>query len=170
MTETSVPRDRRVSPWWRALSILLLIALLLGWATSASMTEQLKAQITHLQGRLVQVPQVRQVAVLLDDQQQPAMLVTHDPQQGKLLLQRLNEVREGREDSMQLWALAGDAPPRSLGVITSKYQTLEMPVDAAALKDATQLAISAENKGGVPAGAGPSLPWLFKGWWVQKTI
>jgi anti-sigma-K factor RskA len=170
MTETSAPRDPRVSPWWRALSILLLIALLLGWATSASMTEQLKAQITHLQGRLVQVPQVRQVAVLLDDQQQPAMLVTHDPQQGKLLLQRLNEVREGREDSMQLWALAGDAPPRSLGVITSKYQTLEMPVDAAALKDATQLAISAENKGGVPAGAGPSLPWLFKGWWVKKTI
>jgi anti-sigma-K factor RskA len=98
------------------------------------------------------------------------MLVTHDPQQGKLLLQRLNEVREGREDSMQLWALAGDDAPRSLGVITSKYQTLEMPVDAAALKDATQLAISAENKGGVPAGAGPSLPWLFKGWWVKKTI
>ena len=170
MTETSVPRDRRVSPWWRALSILLLIALLLGWATSASMTEQLKAQITHLQGRLVQVPQVRQVAVLLDDQQRPAMLVTHDPQQGKLLLQRLNEVREGREDSMQLWALAGEDAPRSLGVITSKYQTLEMPVAETDLKHVTQLAISAENKGGVPAGAGPSLPWLFKGWWVQKTI
>lgn len=170
MTETSVPRDRRVSPWWRALSILLLIALLLGWATSASMTEQLKAQITHLQGRLVQVPQVRQVAVLLDDQQRPAMLVTHDPQQGKLLLQRLNEVREGREDSMQLWALAGEDAPRSLGVITSKYQTLEMPVAETDLKHVTQLAISAENKGGVPAGASPSLPWLFKGWWVQKSI
>jgi anti-sigma-K factor RskA len=148
----------------------LLIALLLGWATSASMTEQLKAQITHLQGRLVQIPQVRQVGVLLDDQQRPAMLVTHDPQQGKLLLQRLNEVREGREDSMQLWALAGEDAPRSLGVITSKYQTLEMPVVETDLKGVTQLAISAENKGGVPAGSGPSLPWLFKGWWVQKSI
>jgi anti-sigma-K factor RskA len=113
---------------------------------------------------------VRQVGILLDDQQRPAMLVTHDPQQGKLLLQRLNEVREGREDSMQLWALAGEDAPRSLGVITSKYQTLEMPVVESDLKGVTQLAISAENKGGVPAGSGPSLPWLFKGWWVQKSI
>jgi anti-sigma-K factor RskA len=45
-----------------------------------------------------------------------------------------------------------------------------MPVVETDLKGVTQLAISAENKGGVPAGSGPSLPWLFKGWWVQKSI
>ncbi|WP_291013191.1 anti-sigma factor [Hydrogenophaga sp.] len=161
---------RSVSTWWRALAILLLLVLLIGWAASASMFEQLKAQISHLQSRLVEVPQVRQIAVLQDDDQLPAMLVTYDPKRGALLLQRLNEVREGREDSMQLWALVGGAPPRSLGVITSKYQTLELPVSEAALENVSQLAISAENKGGVAAGASPSLPYLFKGWWVKKTI
>lgn len=167
----NTPQPRQgVSPWWRIASIVLLIALLLAWATSASMFEQLKAQISHLQGRLDQTPQVRFVAVLHDSRDQPAMLVTHDPQQGVLLVQRLNDLREGREDSMQLWAMAGDAAPRSLGVVESKYQTLELPVAAGALEGATQIGVSAENKGGVPAGAGPSLPWLFKGWWVRKSV
>ena len=177
MTEPSNPSHstpatgfRRVSTWWRALAILLLVVLLIGWAASASMFEQLKAQIGHLQTRLVDVPQVRHIAVLEDDLKLPAMLITYDPKQGALLLQRLNEVREGREDSMQLWALAGDAPPRSLGVIESKYKTLELPVAADALTGVSRLAISAENKGGVPEAVGPRLPYLFEGWLVQKSI
>jgi len=166
-TESSL---RRVSPWWRIASVVLVIALLLAWATSASMFEQLKAQISHLQGRLDQTPQVRFVSVLQDNQNLPAMLITYDPQQGVLLVQRLNDVREGREDSMQIWAIAGNAAPRSLGVVESKYQTFQMPVAAGALEGATEIGVSAENKGGVPAGTGPSLPWLFKGWWVQKSV
>ncbi len=167
---TDPPIFKRVSPWWRVLAILLLLVLVIGWAISASMVEQLKAQLVHQQARLVQVPQVREIAVLLDSHQLPAMLVTHDPQQGALLLQRLSEVREGRQDSMQLWALAGDAKPRSLGVIESKYKTLQMPVTDAALKGVTRLAISVENKDGVLDAAGPSLPYLFQGWLVQKSI
>ena len=177
MTEPSNPSHstpasgfRRVSTWWRALAILLMVLLLIGWAASASMFEQLKAQIGHLQTRLVDVPQVRHIAVLEDDLKLPAMLVTYDPKQGALLLQRLNEVREGREDSMQLWALAGDAPPRSLGVIESKYKTLQMPVSERDLEGVTRLAISAENKGGVPEAVGPRLPYLFQGWLVLKSI
>lgn len=169
--DTPLPSpSRRVSPWWRALAITLLLALLLGWATATSMVTQLQAQIAHLQKRLIQVPQVRQVAVLLDAQGQPAMLATFDPHERALTLQRLNDVKEGREDSMQVWAIAGDAPPRSIGVIESKYKTLQLPVDEAALAGATELGVSAENKGGVPEGSGPSLPWLFKGWLVAKTI
>ena len=159
-----------VSPWWRIASVVLMIALLLAWATSASMFEQLKSQISHLQSRLDQTSQVRFVSVLQDSQGQPAMLITHDPQQGVLLVQRLNDVREGREDSMQIWAIAGDTPPRSLGVVESKYQTLQMPVAANALEGATEIGVSAENRGGVPAGTGPSLPWLFKGWWIKKSV
>ncbi|MFN3496129.1 MAG: anti-sigma factor domain-containing protein [Hydrogenophaga sp.] len=166
---TSSPRTG-VSPWWRIASVVLTIGLLLAWATSASMFEQLKAQIGHLQARLDQTPQVRFVSVLLDAQGQPAMLVTHDPQQGVLLVQRLNNVREGREDSMQLWAVNGNAAPRSLGVVESKYQTFQMPVAADALAGATEIAVSAENRGGGSAGSGPRLPWLFRGWWVQKSV
>lgn len=166
----ATPASRRVSAWWRALAIFLLLMLLVGWAASSSMMTQLQAQIRHAQTRLAEVPQIRQVAVLLDDQQKPAMLATFNPKDGGLLLQRLNDVKEGREDSMQVWAIASDAAPRSLGVIESKYKTLQMPVSEDALQGVTELAVSAENKGGVPAGASPSLPWLFKGWLVQKSI
>jgi anti-sigma-K factor RskA len=166
----STAASRRVSPWWRVLAVFLLVLLLLGWAASTSMMTQLKAQIQHAQARLVQVPQIRQVAVLLDKDQLPGMLVTYNPNEGALLVQRLNEVKEGREDSMQVWALAGDAPPRSLGVVTSKYKTMQMPVREAELQGVTEIAVSAENKGGVASSAGPSLPWLFKGWLVVKSI
>ena len=164
------PPSRRVSSWWRALAIFLLLVMLLGWAAGASMIEQLKAQITHLQGRVATVPQIRHIAVLLDDQAAPAMLVTMDPKAGVLQLQRLNEVKEGREDSMQLWAVTAGQAPRSLGVIESKFKTLQLPAQEAALDGVTELAISVENKGGVPQAQGPRLPWLFKGALVLKAI
>ena len=162
--------DRRVSSGWRILSVVLLLVLLLGWATGASMFEQFKTQIQHLQGKLAAQPQITRVAVLLDDKGLPAMLATFTAQENRLQLQRLNEVKEGREDSMQVWVLGANGQPRSLGIIESKYKTLQLPVLPADLQDAVELAISAENKGGVPDGSPPSLPWLFKGWFVQKAI
>lgn len=162
--------SRRVSPWWRALAIFLLLVLMLAWAASASMHEQLKAQIGHLQAKVATLPQIRHIAVLLDAQGAPAMLVTMDPQTRALQLQRLNEVKEGREDSMQLWALKDGQPPRSLGVIESKFKTLQLPAQEAALAGVAELAISVEDKGGVPEAQGPRLPWLFKGALVLKAI
>ncbi len=152
------------------MAIFLSLVLLIGWAASSSMQTQLQAQIGHAQARLAQVPQIQQVAVLMDKDQLPAMLITYNPQEGALTLQRLNEVKEGREDTMQLWAIGAEGPPRSLGVITSRYRTLQMPVTDQALEAVSELAISVENKGGVAADAAPSLPWLFRGWLVQKSI
>ena len=97
-------------------------------------------------------------------------LVTADTQGSVLQLQRLNEVREGREDSMQLWALDGDKPPRSLGVIASTYKTLQLPAPATALAGVQELAISVEDKGGAAEGRGPRLPYLFKGGLVKKAL
>ncbi|OYZ44317.1 MAG: hypothetical protein B7Y20_11645 [Acidovorax sp. 16-64-162] len=91
-------------------------------------------------------------------------LVTADTQGSVLQLQRLNDVREGREDSMQLWALDGDKPPRSLGVIASPYKTLQLPAAATALAGVQELAISVEDK------RGPRLPYLFKGGLVKKAL
>ena len=160
----------RTSKLWLGISVVLALVLLVGAATTASMYVQLKAQIVHLQERLALTPQVRYVSVLLDAQELPALLVTMDPQAGVLQVQRLNEVKEGREDSMQLWALDGDKPPRSLGVIESKFKTLQLPANAVALDGVTQLAISVENRGGVPEAVGPRLPYLFQGWLIQKAI
>ena len=178
----------RVSTWWRAATYALLIALAIVVATTLSMFEQFKAQISHLQTQLKTTPQIRFVAVLLDDKAAPAMLVTQDPQEGALQLQRLNPVKEGREDSMQLWALAPGQPPQSLGVITSKAATMRLPAKANALDTASALAISVEDKGGVDVtgsvyadggveaaakaspARGPRLPYLFQGALVRKAL
>ncbi len=106
MSQDNAPSATGVSAWWRALSVFLALVLFIGWAFSASMYEQFKAQIQHLEAKLIEVPQVREVSVLLDDAQQPAMLMTYDPQTQKLMVQRLNEVKEGREQSLHVWALA----------------------------------------------------------------
>lgn len=170
MNPLEPPARPRTSKLWLGISVVLALVLLLGAATTASMVEQLKAQIVHLQERLLVTPQVRYVSVLLDAQELPALLVTMDPQAGVLQLQRLNEVKEGREDSMQLWALSANQPPRSLGVIQSKFKTLQLPAKEALLTGVTKLAISVENKGGVPEAVGPRLPYLFQGWLIQKAI
>ena len=115
----------------------------------------------HLQERLAVTPQVRYVSVLLDAQELPALLVTMDPQAVVLQVQRLNEVKEGRDDCVQLWALSSSKPPRSLGVIESKFKALQLPAKEAQLAGLTKLAISVENKGGMPEAAGPRLTYLF---------
>lgn len=160
----------RVSPWWRAATYALLIVLATAITTTLSMFEQFKAQIGHLQTQLKTTPQIRFMAVLLDDKTAPALLMTFAPQESALQLQRLNAVKEGREDSMQLWALVPGQPPRSLGVLTSKAATLRLPVKADALDGATNLAISVEDKGGVAPHQGPRLPYLFQGALIQKAL
>jgi len=170
MTETTSPSSIGVSAWWRALSIFLALVVLLGWALGASMYEQFKAQIHHLESKLVEIPQVREVAVLLDEAQVPAMLLTYDPKNQKLQVQRLNDVKEGREQALHVWALTHGDAPRMLGVLTNKYKTQQLDVPAQALEGAQSLAISVENKDNGPREGKPRQPLLFKGWLVQKAI
>jgi anti-sigma-K factor RskA len=139
-------------------------------ATGVSMFEQFKAQVNQLQTKLKNVAQIKFIAVLTDDKMAPALLVTLDPQDDALQIQRLNSVAEGREDSMQLWALAADGKPRSLGVLGSSGKTLRLPATEKTLADVPELAISVEAKGGVEQGRGPRLPYLFKGAVVQKAL
>lgn len=169
-TAPSAPFGRCASPWWRVLSVTLALALLLGWATSASMVEQLKAQIKHLQAKVTLLPQVRHIAVLLNSTQQLGLLATLDPGVGVLQLQQINPVNEKSGQSLQLWALQEGKPPRSLGLVISEYKTLQLPVQAEALADIVQLAVSIEDKGGVPDIQGPKLPYALIGWLVQKSI
>ena len=155
---------------WRIATIVCLILLAIAAATGVSMMEQFKAQMQHLQKKLKAVPQVKFVAVLQDDKHQPAQLITFDPQDGYLLIQRLNDVKEGQEDSMQLWALDDQDRPLSLGVLATKIRTAQTPASDKVLSQAKKLAISVENKGGVEAGKLPRLPYLFSGALIQKTL
>jgi anti-sigma-K factor RskA len=159
-----------VSGWWRAAAIALLVITGVGAAASASMFEQFKAQIQHIQAQLKDTKQVKYIAVLMDDKQAPAMLVTMTVGDDALQIQRLNAVTEGREDSMQLWAMSEGDPTRSLGVIESKAKTVRLPATERDLASATTLAISVEDKGGAKTGQGPRLPYLFKGSVIQKAL
>lgn len=168
-TETTPVRTSGVSPLWRVLAIVLSIGALLAWALGTSMFEQFKAQIHHLEKRLTDVPQVREISVLLDERQQPALLVTYDPVAKALQVQRLNEVKEGREESLHLWALSERDAPRLLGVLTNRYKTTQLDVPPEALVDAHALGLSVESKDKGPQGGLPSQPWVFKGWMVKRS-
>ena len=176
MRDDSSPSDpsprasHLVSSWWRVFAATLLVVLMVGAATSLSMLEQFRAQIAYQQSMLAASPQLRELAVLLDETRKPALLVTHDPASGVLQLQRLNAVKEGREESLQLWALAEGQPPRSLGLIGSRYKTAQLPVTQTTLSGVAELAVSVETRDGAIEGRGPSLPYLFRGALVVKAI
>lgn len=165
------PARSGVSAWWRAATYALLVVLAILWASGLSLMAQFTAQVRHLQDQVTQTAHIRYLAVLLDSRAQPALLVTLDPQDQALQLQRLNAVQEGREETLQLWALRpGTTAPVSLGILSSKLATLRLPVAASALEESSELAISVEDKGGVEGGTGPSLPYLFQGALVQKAL
>jgi len=133
-----------------------------------SMYEQFKAQMQHMQTQLQTVPQIKTIVVLNDDQHAPAMLITQDPQETTLQIQRLNAVAEGQEDSMQVWALSGTSRPISLGVLSPKIKMQRLNATDKDLAGIDTLAISVENRGGVSPSQGPRLPYLFKGAVIQK--
>jgi anti-sigma-K factor RskA len=155
---------------WRAATVFCLLVMAIALATGMSMFEQFSAQIRHLQTKLETVHQIKYLAVLLDDAKAPALLVTLDPLEAALQVQRLNHVAEGREDTMQLWAVPSVGQPRSLGVLTRGNMTLTLLVADGTLGDVRRLAISVEDKGGVEPGVGPRLPFLFDGMLIQKAL
>jgi len=147
-----------------------LVLLAIAAAAGSSMFEQFTAQIRHLQQQVQQTAQLQTVAVLLDDKNQPALLLTQVSGEAALQVQRLNSVVEGGDDTMQLWALSDGAAPRSLGTLPPKLKTLRLPVSEQALAGVQRLAISVENRGGVTEAQGPRLPYLFTGALVRKAL
>jgi anti-sigma-K factor RskA len=142
----------------------------IGAASWVGMYEMFNAQIVHLQAKLKNVPQTKYIAVLLDNKQAPGMLVTFDPQDGFLMLQRLTDIKEGQNDSMQLWAHIDNGKPQSLGVLTPKIRTAQLPITEKMLTGVTVLAISVENRGGAEVGASPLVPYLYTGNLILKAL
>ena len=164
------PQAANHTVFWRATTVVCVLLMAIATATGMSLFEQFKAQMAHLQTKLQTAPHIKYIAVLQDTAQAPAMLITFDPQDAGLEIQRLNAVTEGREDSMQLWAIGADDKAHSLGVLTSGGKTLQLAATDKALAQATRLAISVENKGGTDKLDSPRLPYLFTGALVQKAL
>ncbi len=122
-----------------------------------------------LQKRLATAPTVQYVAVLADDKATASMLVTFDPKNKQLVLQRVGNYQTGSDKSLQLWALPPGGAPRSLGVL-GDAPALKLTAAEADVRAVPALAISLEPRGGVPSAGGPTGPVLFHGPLIEKTL
>ncbi|WP_066158561.1 anti-sigma factor [Hydrogenophaga pseudoflava] len=161
--------------WWRSLALWRgaagagALATVLAVVTTVSLRDRLGAQIDELQAKLGNQPQIEYVAVLNDEQASASMLVTFDPKNRKLTLQRVGGYQEAADKSLQLWALPPGSKPRSLGVL-SQEKLLQLAAGEGDVREVPALAISLEPKGGVPSETGPTGPVLFKGALIQKML
>ena len=165
--------------WWRNLlvwrgaaaagAIATLAAVVVGVQVNGGLRATTGAQIAALQQQLQATPQIQYVAVLADDKAAASMLVTFDPQNNQLVLQRVGGFQEGADKSLQLWALPPAGGPRSLGVL-GQDKLLKLAAGEADVRQVPALAISLEPKGGVPSETGPTGPVLFKGELIQRML
>jgi anti-sigma-K factor RskA len=154
---------------WRSTTVAGALATVLAVVTTVGLRDQMGAQVQELQARLASQPEVKYVAVLNDQDASASMLVTFDPKNGKLTLQRVGGFQEASDKSLQLWALPPEGGPRSLGVL-SREKLLQLAAGEADVREVPALAISLEPKGGVPSETGPTGPVLFKGALIQKML
>lgn len=153
--------------WWRGASAAGALATVLAVVTGWNLHDQRSLEVTQLQAQLRAVPQEAYVAVLQDDKSKASMLVTFDPRNKRLTLQRVGNYQEASDRSLQLWAIPANGAPRSLGVL-DRDKLLKLAAGEADVQNVPTLAISLEPKGGVPGEGGPTGPVLFSGTLIQK--
>jgi len=176
MAQARTPAEER-GVWhslalWRGAGLTGVFTLLLAAVFVPDLMRDLQqrsAQVAELERRLLATPEVRYVSVLNDEQARPAMLITFDPKNNRLSLQRVGAYQEAADRSLQLWALPPGAAPRSLGVLTPE-RLQQLAVQESAVREVPALAISLEPLGGVPSERGPTGPVLFQGALIQKQI
>jgi anti-sigma-K factor RskA len=154
--ETRIAQDRfaeirpapslwnRIAFWrWSAIGATALAALLLAYVA----TDQ--RQIAG-----------EQIAVLTGAQG-PAVVVSADARQRALTVRALAGAPAGH--THELWIIAGNQRPRSLGTMAAAGTArLSLPADLAASLDGATLAVSLEPAGGSPTGQ-PTGPVLYSG-------
>lgn len=150
--------------WTRSLSLWRGASLAGALATAVAVVVGL-----DLQRQLDTAPTVQYIAVLADDKAAASMLVTFDPKNRQLVLQRVGNYQPGADKSLQLWALPPGGAPRSLGVL-GDAPALKLTASEAEMRAVPALAISLEPRGGVPSARGPTGPVLFQGALIEKTL
>ena len=150
--------------WLRSLALWRGASLAGALATAIAVVVGL-----DLQKQLETAPTVQYVAVLADDKAAASMLVTFDPKNRQLVLQRVGNYQPGADKSLQLWALPPGGAPRSLGVL-GDAPALKLTASEADVRAVPALAISLEPRGGVPSERGPTGPVLFHGPLIEKTL
>jgi anti-sigma-K factor RskA len=114
-----------------------------------------------------EAPLPQQVAALADEQARTALVVSADPARKRLHVRVAQDVHVPDDRTLQLWAIARDGKPRSLGILPDN-RSAELALDQRAIgPDVMLLAISLEPKGGSPNPDAPTGPVLYKGSWTR---
>lgn len=139
-----------------------------GLAGAPGQIAALDDRVAKLSRRIdVLATQPTHVAVLLDKNHRPMMTADFDVDDGRLVL-RLNITppRDFSANVLEVWMVAPDGAPRSLGIFPSERPgtttALFLPHDTAAVLAKGALAVSLEPKGGSTTGR-PTGPVLFTG-------
>ena len=166
-----------VGGWWSSLNLwrglssmgvgVAAVALTVG-VNLNSINAKLGGEVQELTAKLSATPEIQYVAVLADDKAAASMLVTFDPKSKRLTLKRVGGFQESPDKSLQLWALPQTGGPKSLGVLGS--DAVVKLTAAGNEVNVPTLAISLEEKGGVPANSGPKGPVLFKGALIETSL
>jgi anti-sigma-K factor RskA len=146
-----------------------VVAVVVGVNMRDQLSQQMGSQVAALQAQLQATPQIEYVAVLSDDKAAASMLVTFDPRNKKLTLQRVSGYQESGDRSLQLWALPPSGGPKSLGVL-GRDKLIRLTAGESDVHQVPKLAISLEPKGGVPSEGGPTGPVLFSGALIKKML
>ena len=191
-TTTKLAQQREAAPlnfpvrggallgWWRGLALAgglaTVAAISVGlWShqrlndVSTQQLSSLRTQLQMAQAALQAAPQIQYVAVLADGKADASMLVTFDPRNNQLVLQRVSGFKEADDKSLQLWALPQQGAPRSLGVM-GDGKLGQLTASETDVRAVPALAISLEPKGGVPSSTGPTGPVLFKGALIRRDL
>jgi anti-sigma-K factor RskA len=153
---------RAVPAWqfWRIDGARLWGSLAVGGSVAAVVLAVVLA------GR-VQEPQLQQVATLLDDKAQTALVVAADARRARIDVRVADNVKVPDDRTLQLWAITAAGKTRSLGILPdNRHASLRLDQRAVG-PDVVLLAISLEPKGGSPNPDAPTGPVLYKGAWVQ---
>jgi anti-sigma-K factor RskA len=153
----------QAAPWWqfwRLGDARPWAAIALGAGAAALVLA------VQLAGR-GEAPLPQQVAALTDEQARTALVVSADPVRKRLHVRVAQDVRVPDDRTLQLWAIARDGKPRSLGILLDN-RSAELALDRRAIgPDVMLLAISLEPKGGSPNPDAPTGPVLYKGSWTR---
>ena len=115
--------------------------------------------VVVVSGALRPVPQTEFVAVLTAGGDSPAFVATVDTAAGTISVRRVAEAAPA-DKSYELWSIAPNEAPKSLGVVEQASFSQPLPVSPAG--DGLTLAITLEPKGGSPTGAPSGAP-IFSG-------
>ncbi|TAL54454.1 anti-sigma factor [Pandoraea sp.] len=143
-------------PLWSRLDFWRKWALAASFATVVAVVFAVR---TLLPG-LSPMPAPRYVAVLNDNQAHAGMLVSWNPTQRTLVLERLANYPLKPNQSLQLWGLPSGGRPHSLGVLPEQGPLV---LRLAQAPQFPALAISVEPLGGSPDPNGPTGPVIYHG-------